>query len=254
MIRSGRKFDEIKLNLWDYNERSMAMLKEVFDAQCEHVRKITISFGNIRRSVLLQLLTYLRNLEEITLDINLLEGPTESSSLKEKSLKNLVNVRKLSCNVHGAEIILELPENILTELKFTSSIRNDPPSSSLLRRIFTLQRNLKVLNVNATNLEADMLEDLSLEELRIVSCHNFGHILKSQEKCLKKLSVIDREPISLNEITQFCRIENLQSLEIDIRAIDGVDLRNFDQLKRFKSFIVLRDNETTKNVAVSFAI
>jgi hypothetical protein len=248
MIRSGRKFDDIKLSLWDYNDRNVEMLNEIFDAQCEHVRKITISFGNISRLVLSHLLTSLYNLEDITLDVNLLEDSKQNSFSSHESLKNLVKLRKLSCNVHGAEIVFELLKNILTELNFTSSIRNDPPSSSLLRRIFLSQKNLKVFNVNGTNLEAGMLENLSLDELRLVSCQNFSEVLKSQEKCLKKLSIVHREPISLDDIDQICKMEVLESIEIVVRAIDGVDLAHFDKLKKFKKFKVHRDIGTAKNM------
>lgn len=232
IIRSGRKFDEIMLSLWDYDNQNVTMLEKIFQAQHESIKKLSITFGTISHSALSYLLCSLPSLEEIALDVNMLEDLS-----KLKSLKSLVNVKRFTCNIQAVKIISELAENTLTELTFASSIRSDPPSAQLLWSILTSQRNLKVLNFNASNLKAGMLEGLSLNEVRLVGCDDLCKVLSSQ-KSLMKLSAVDKESITLEEFRTVCDLRDLQSLQIDIRSLDKVALCNLEKLENLKFLLV----------------
>lgn len=236
ILRSVRTFDEISIHIWSFAEFSVLRLTEIFNKYREEVRKISFSFTVIEEVLLLRLLNFLPNLEEIIMDVSLSNSVDDC----QHKLISLVRVRSVTCKVESAPVIFQLPDDVLTSLSFESSLHDSPPSTKLLAEIFKRQKRIKDLNFDPRNVCLESLEKLTLSKLRSTNVRQIFGILEQQRK-LKTLNLI--ETVNDKELLQICQLKNLRCLVVDLREIkDSNSIKGLSNLHQLEQLSIYFDS------------
>ena len=226
ILRSRKLFDEVELKLWNYDEFNMHRLAQVFQKFRASLRKITIKFSAINENLLMRLLNMLPELEDITVDISLI-NPSANSSEKLKQLKN---VKNLTCKVEAAKIIFELPNECLKKLSFGSVFKDTIPSQELLEKICEKQKNIEEFNFDPEKFSSS-LKFLNLKKLRLASCKNCEAILVNQPN-LTHLEM--HESVSNRELETICDLNELKSLTVEVETTNTLALAKHNCLMKLE--------------------
>lgn len=175
MIKSSRVFNEVRLFTWSFNEQFVGKPLKVLAARQNDITKLSLCASNAVHPQVIRLLSSLNNLAKIEIDVNFLNDVLLNDSAH--SLKHLKHVKSFVINFHLAEVVLYLPDNVLTKLSFITSYRNPPPSPLILKQIFKNQTNIDDLDIDTCNLSPAMLKHLRLKTLRLVKNRHLETIL-----------------------------------------------------------------------------
>jgi hypothetical protein len=247
ILRSNKLYDDVELQLWNYNEFTMHRLSEIFHKFKQSIRKITFKFAAISEPCLIKLLNMLPNLEDITIDVSLIN----SSMSSQQKLSQLKSIKSFTSKVEAAKIIFELPNDVVTKLSFTSVLKDALPSVELLQDIFDKQRKIEELNFDPEKVDPASLELLKLKKLRLASSSNSLVILENQQS-LTSLSM--QEPVTNDEFVKICNFQRLESLSIKVKNVDPKALIKLNRIQSLKELVLTLDRVYPVNAFCDIAL
>lgn len=219
------------VSIWDFSDFSVMRLSEIFAKFCKSIRKITFNFTAVSEPDLIRLLNLLPKLEEIAIDVSL----CKPSKHPQNRLGSLKNVKSFICKVECSQLILEIPDGVLTTLSFHSSLHDAAPSKQLLQSILGNQKNIEDLNFDPENVDLEALKKFKLKKLRLVRNHHAIAILKDQP-LLTSLNM--QQSLTNDEFFEVTSLGHLSALTVDVKNIERELLEGLNCMNGLKELAI----------------
>lgn len=226
-MNSRRDFDELKIinykSIDDHVTRKMLAILEKYEEEIKHVN---VYNSELTESQMIEMLNKFKNLETLSF-YDVTYNSTESDDVELK-LSNLKSFEMQLCNLIIPRTILRVPGNSLEHL----SINNCILDQRTVGRILTAQKTLRALEFDPYYVEPNLMADLQLRKLKLMSKRNVIPILKNQQNLLSL--DLARAHISDDEFLQICKMKKLKSLKLWVDRISYEILDNLIHLNELE--------------------